>query len=527
MTEAKFVRHLPWARLLILGALWLVVINQLRIEWTINPQYNFGWSVPVLCLYLLWERWKSRPEIESPYRTKWLKWMIGCLAFAFLFIRLIQEANPGWRLVSWAITLDVLGMTMCLLWLSWGWPVVRHFSFPIWLVLVAVPWPSVLENGFIQSMTRADTALAVEALSWFGLPALQRGNVIEIGTGLVGIDEACSGIRSFQATLMIAVFFGELYSFNWVRRFLLVVIGIGVAFILNVARTVLLVSIASQQGSVAIKRWHDPAGVTILLTCFTGLWLLALLWRKKPSATVGHLRLASPQLLTLSLSRRFLAGLAIWLVAAELFTQTWYLAHESSSRQGDSWTLRWPTDRPSFRDLEIPENTRAQLRFGEGRSGAWTESDGSEWQMFLFRWPKPVSHFDRVILHNALSHQPEICLPATGMTLQSDLGRKNIAVNDLSLSFRRLVFDSRGRTVHIFYCIWEEGQTSAGTRHKLDWAESNLWRAALTRLDAAWAGQRYQGMRVLEIAAWGYANGLEAEAALASQLERLLQLQSR
>jgi hypothetical protein len=34
-------------------------------------------------------------------------------------------------------------------------------------------------------------------------------------------------------------------------------------------------------------------------------------------------------------------------------------------------------------------------------------------------------------------------------------------------------------------------------------------------------------MRVLEIAAWGYANGLEAEAALASQLERLLQLQSR
>jgi hypothetical protein len=113
------------------------------------------------------------------------------------------------------------------------------------------------------------------------------------------------------------------------------------------------------------------------------------------------------------------------------------------------------------------------------------------------------------------------------MTLQSDLGRKNIAVNDLSLSFRRLVFDSRGRTVHIFYCIWEEGQTSAGTRHKLDWAESNLWRAALTRLDAAWAGQRYQGMRVLEIAAWGYANGLEAEAALAIQLERLLQLQSR
>src|SRR6266487_4618351 len=88
MTETKFARHLPWATLLLLGALWLVVINQLRIEWTINPQYNFGWSVPVLCLYLLWERWKRRPEIVAPCRTNWPKWFIGCLVFGFLFIRL-------------------------------------------------------------------------------------------------------------------------------------------------------------------------------------------------------------------------------------------------------------------------------------------------------------------------------------------------------------------------------------------------------------------------------------------------------
>jgi len=103
--------------------------------------------------------------------------------------------------------------------------------------------------------------------------------------------------------------------------------------------------------------------------------------------------------------------------------------------------------------------------------------------MFLFRWPKPASLFDRVILPQCAEPPPEICLPATGMILQSDLGRKNIAVNDLSLSFRRLVFDSRGERSAYFYCIWEEGQTSAGSLHKLDWAESNLWRAALTRLE--------------------------------------------
>jgi len=69
--------------------------------------------------------------------------------------------------------------------------------------------------------------------------------------------------------------------------------------------------------------------------------------------------------------------------------------------------------RRAFRDLEILKMIVPNC--GSGKDGRrWTESDGSEWQMFLFRWPKPASLFDRVILHNALSHQPEICLPATG-----------------------------------------------------------------------------------------------------------------
>src|SRR5882762_5814155 len=34
------------------GFLWVVLINYLRIEWTLNAQYNYGWTVPFLCAYL-------------------------------------------------------------------------------------------------------------------------------------------------------------------------------------------------------------------------------------------------------------------------------------------------------------------------------------------------------------------------------------------------------------------------------------------------------------------------------------------
>ena len=63
------------------------------------------------------------------------------------------------------------------------------------------------------------------------IPAVQHGNVIEVKIGLVGVDEACSGVRSLQATLMVSVFFGELYCASWLRRIVLVLCGAPIAFL--------------------------------------------------------------------------------------------------------------------------------------------------------------------------------------------------------------------------------------------------------------------------------------------------------
>ena len=100
---------------------------------------------------------------------------------------------------------------------------------------------------------------------------------------MVGIDDACSGIRSFQATLMISLFLGELYALSAWRRALCVLAGFGLAFVFNVGRTLLLTWVASTKGIGAIASWHDPAGVTILVGCFLGLWLVARSLKKAES----------------------------------------------------------------------------------------------------------------------------------------------------------------------------------------------------------------------------------------------------
>src|SRR5262249_37783771 len=92
-----------------------------------------------------------------------------------------------------------------------------------------------------------------------------------------GVDEACCGIRSFQAVLMLSIFFGAFYRLQICWRLGLVVIGVVLAFAFNAVRTTVLASVVANKGMNAIAAWHDPAGLIIPVACFGGLGGIALL----------------------------------------------------------------------------------------------------------------------------------------------------------------------------------------------------------------------------------------------------------
>jgi len=198
--------------LLILALLWFEVINHLKAEWSLNPQYAYGWTVPFVALYLIWRRWFDRPTAAPPTSRLWPTAVIIFCALLFFPVRFVAEANPDWRLLSWALALIAVSVSILWIFLTGGWPWLRQFCFPVLFFLIAVPWPMHFEQVVTQNLMRAVTVINVSLLNVAGIPALQHGNVIEVGSGLIGIEEACSGVRSLQATLMISLFLGELYS---------------------------------------------------------------------------------------------------------------------------------------------------------------------------------------------------------------------------------------------------------------------------------------------------------------------------
>src|SRR5438477_11722623 len=98
-----------------------------------------------------------------------------------------------------------------------------------------------MEGPVIQGLMRIIAAAATEAVKLIGIPAQLEGNLIRVSSGLVGVSEACSGVRSLQTSLMIGLLFGELKRLSILRRVVLVAGAVVIAFIANCGRAFVLV----------------------------------------------------------------------------------------------------------------------------------------------------------------------------------------------------------------------------------------------------------------------------------------------
>lgn len=497
--------------LLFLALLWFEVIRQLKPEWTLNPQYGYGWSVPFLSLYLIWKRWPERPAPEAASARSFLIVLIVACAVFFAPIRFVAEANPDWRLLSWALALLAVTMSILLTFLYGGWSWARYFAFPLLFFLVAVPWPTQLEQIVIQNLMRAVTAINVSMLNLAGVPAVQHGNVVEVGAGLIGIEEACSGVRSLQATLMISLFLGDLYSFSVVRRIVLVVAGAIFAFICNLVRTAILVWMGVHRGAAAIESWHDPAGLSILFVCLFGLWLLSLLLRRHADLAASPPSIANLFPPSRSSSSVVFIALALWLLLVEAGVQIWYRSHQSPAASS-RWVVQWPDSETSYKTVPIAPEAENLLHFNEGGGASWQTGDGRNWMMYFFRWMpgQTAARFVKI-------HRPDICLPASGMTMVNDDGIRLLNVNGINLPVRSYRFNDHGAPLHVFYCYWDARSSyeNAEAATEEDWSARGRVRAALR-------GRRELGAQMLEIVVWGYEDDAEAAGALQRQLAQII-----
>jgi len=490
---------------------WLFFI--LTGEWEANEQYSHGWFIPLLAGWIFWQRWTTRPAAAPAsgplLAASWLV-LLALVLPAALGI-LIAGAYPDWRVVLWGLGIAAFLASVALTSVAGGWPWVRHLSFAYVFALVAIPWPTGPERWLTEELSLLAAQIAAWVLPLMGIAAVCYGTTIDVGSDVLGVDDACSGIRSFQSSIMAALFLGELYALRWGLRVALVVIGLFAAYAFNVVR-MLVLSVAVANGGVdALEKLHDPAGFAILIATMGVLWLLCWALQKIPDAqqplATAKIQSGSGSIAKAPAFACVAAIAAMVLMAGG--SEGWYWWKNKNAVRAPAWTVASADASRGEVDEGLGERVEEMLRYDRGFQRTWRDDGDRQWHMIFTEWePKRMS------LHYAQPHLPEQCQRMIGREIVSKSELRKAEANGVTIAYNIYQIRAGANEFYLMYVINDD---------RISGQEVTVERATpANRMKAVMAGRRNMGQRSMQLALVGEPDAAVAEQAMLQLLPQLV-----
>jgi len=502
---------MSWALLIVGG---ILVFHPVSVTWDNNPNYSFGWLIPFVALFLFSERWPSRPPRAASAERFRFAFPIVFLGLVFFFLRLAAETDPDWRPGLWLGVGIYVAALFGWLWIYGGRPWVRHFAFPVCFLFLGLPWLFQIEFPLVQGLMRFNTVLVAGTLHLLDISAEAAGNIIRLPTCELGVEEACSGILSLQASLMMGCLLGEIYWLTVRRRFLLVAACLAFALIGNYGRTLFLALVALTNGVDSVAKWHDTAGLSILVFTALSAWMSCLFLKTvatPPGASALRKEQPDDRMRQTQLAQRLALMVFLALALAEAGTQAWFGWRESKIPQHPQWIVNW-AQFPTFQETPVPAVTLQTLECDFASGGQWRDNQGWDWSAYWFGY-RPKA-YNKVILG---WHNPDKCLPSSGLTKDRNYPDFTASVNGLDFYIQPRKFLLKDAPVYVFWLVYPiSGTLPHVISNQPDATLAVKFRSHFRDL---WQGNRGIGVETLEVALQGPASYEAAKAAYAAMLK--------
>ena len=286
----------PLAIALALGFVYFMVLVKLGSDWWYDENYSHGLLIPFVIAFIMWQE-RSRFANVSAQPAAWL----GAVGVAISTL-MLWAGTAGAELFVQRLSLVLMLASVVVYF--FGVRLMRFVAVPLFLLLLAIPIPQIVFNKIAFPLQLFASRCAVAAMSFFSIPVLRQGNVIELmplgatEPKKLAVVEACSGIRSLMTLVTLAVIYAYFTtpggyarlrragretsayrSFAIIRPILLVLSAVPIAILTNALRVSGTGVLAHYYGTrVADGFFHSFSGwvvyIAAALLLFATGWIL-------------------------------------------------------------------------------------------------------------------------------------------------------------------------------------------------------------------------------------------------------------
>jgi len=458
---------MTWLNLGLVTALVTALTFYLWPQWRHNPDLSHGWFTPLIFLLLLQEA-RSRGTQRFLRPTAGL--LGGVVACVALGLALLVAGGLYMAALEWthALVAAMLTSALCALLaatslvfslesvrlMPFNWP--AGVAIALWLL--SSPLPPGTYGTLTQGLQAGVTSVVLAVLHLLGIAAVQHGNIIQLTNVSVGIEEACSGVRSLMSCVYTGLFFSATLVRSPGARAWIIVLAAPLAVAMNLVRSLTL-TLLSHRGIEIRGTWHDVTGYAILGVTALLLAALALyLNRRKPSVSEKprHVETATPGRVASVRPRLFQSVITTGLLLAVSVAVLFVLNTRPSVRLDEAapnlsallpasyngWAVSPSTELSQFTS-QLQTDRLAQTTYNRS-----TSQGPREITVYLAYWSAgqtPVSF--------VAAHTPDACWPSGGWTSKPvDHPRVPLATGDRTLDdaeYRQ--FTQSGTLQYVWY----------------------------------------------------------------------------
>ncbi|HEY5078753.1 MAG TPA: exosortase/archaeosortase family protein [Opitutaceae bacterium] len=300
MPGSEETQRLPTAAKINLAALAVLgaaLVGHLWPDWTHDPDLSHGFLMPVACVLLLYLSRRADGEGALAEGTSaFLAVILGAAALAGLWVAGLLAASLDWAspAVSFTLACSFAALGCCAVaafadrgaqWVPFAWPAIAAAA--LWAL--SSPLPPGTYTRLTLWLQLCVSGGVMRTLGLLGIAAHREGNIIELARGTVGIEEACSGVRSLISCVFAGLLFSAaLVTRPWARA-LLVALSVPLALSMNFLRSLALTLLVNA-GVHVEGAWHDTTGYAVLGVTAAFLLGLAILLERgapEPRTTEG------------------------------------------------------------------------------------------------------------------------------------------------------------------------------------------------------------------------------------------------